>query len=439
MKKLSLLVALALLVSFGAFAQVSLDYSVTGSATMEWGIDLNNDPMTHGFSNSTESSLDLSVTLDPASVMADGSNIYGMIELTGFGVEVGDTVGVKWDDVVKVYDEDGDDYTPTNDAEAIVGNPVPAGDTYDYTFINTGIKVTKPDVAAKVVLSDALFVKIASKPDFDYNNAEEAVDGDGFVGIDQDYTGGVTVGYMSDMVDVNVNFVSGNDGPEYDTNPAGDYAVGGDITIKPADMVTATLYGAYNPNFSSTTPVYLGLNLDLAPVDMLSVNVGVDAGIPESGDALIDVDLSIPVTVTDAISVTAAGSFVKNGAADAEMDASVGIAVTGDAALTLDALFDDVTDTTSFDIELDLTASYKAMLSDDTYVKPGVEFGYDMAAVDADDDDTVNLLVYVDAALISNTVFTLAYESVQLKDAMVAADETAMDKGDIKFTTKISY
>jgi len=436
MKKLSLLVALALLVSFGAFAQVALDYSVTGSATMEWGVDLNNDPVTHGFKNDTASSLDLSVTLDPASVSKSGEGVYGEIELSGFGVAIGDTTWIKWEDVVKVVDDDGGDESAADPADN-----TPEEDGYDYTRIYTGFKVTKPDVAAKIVLSDALAVRIASQPDFEYNYAAELIDNETNAKHKEDFNGGMTVMYMSDMVDVNLNYGSKAD---FEGNAAGDYAVGGDITVKPADIATATIAFAYNPNYyggeDTPTPLYVGANIDLKPVDMLSVNIGVDAAMPEEGDAKLDADISIPVTLSDSLSLTAAASMMDNGTDDPEMDAKLSVAMSGDASVTLDAMFDDLTDTeapTGLDMELHLTASYKAALSDSTYVKPGVDATYDMAVVEADADDVVKLKVYADAALIANTVFTIAYETGQLLDD--AKYTELNDKGDIKITTKISY
>lgn len=489
MKKLSLLVALAVLVSFGAFAQVSLDYAVTGSATMTWGMDL--DTAEHGFLSETASTMDLSITLDPSEVTASGSGVYGEITLSGFGVAIGDGQGVKWGDAVKSYDKDGDNYGVDDPAvNSDFATKIAEGqEEYDYTWIQTGIAVTTPDVAAKIVLSDALFLQIASNPNFNINFAAEAVDGDGFASNDIENKGGVLLGYMSDIADVNVqlatqnNWEAGDDGAD-----ATRYAFGADVTVKPADIVTLTaavnyteLYDGPNDDGDPIgTDTLVGVNVDLTPIDMLSVNLGFDALLGD--DTAMDLDISIPVTVTDAISVTAAGSYVTTGADgdDGKVDAKLSAAMTGDFALSVDVMLDDVMTTAGDDLQFDLevAGSYNYALSDSTYIKPGFSFGYDMNYVDndrefesnSDDkkstfnaydadtnptgvvgatadngwdevrngefDDEVTLEVYLEAGLIDNTVFTLKYATDQL-----LSDDyyTGNDPGVFTFATVISY
>jgi len=87
-------------------------------------------------------------------------------------------------------------------------------------------------------------------------------------------------------------------------------------------------------------------------------------------------------------------------------------------------------------IDINYNASYKAALSDTTYVKPGVEGGYNMGNVEAENDEEADLKVYVEAGLIANTTFTLEYKSEQLLDTNPGK---AMDKGYVTLTTKISY
>jgi len=307
MKKLSLLVALALLVSFGAFAQtVSLGYSVSGDASMIWGVDL--DTEVHGFGYGDNSNFDLSVTLDPASYTKSGEGVYGEITLSGFGVAIGSGVGIDFADRFHVYDGDGNDLDPLEpQIKGVAG--------YDNNKLITGIDVTAPTVAAKIVFSDALFLQIASKPDFDYNEATDIGD-TGEVELASDTSGGLKFGYTSDMADANIFVVSQGD---KGAATQSDYAAGLDLTIKAIDMLTVRVDVGYNGEYDEN--IYVGGNIDLAPMDMLSVNIGADVETTPA-DPNMEFDITIPVKATDALTITTSGSMLQLGAADPIIDAN---------------------------------------------------------------------------------------------------------------------
>jgi hypothetical protein len=487
MKKLSLLVALALLVSFGAFAQVSLDYAVTGNATMTWGIELDDaddgNGQTHGFKYDDSTSMAMTITLDPASVTKGGSGVYGEITLSGFGVAIGKGQGVKWEDAVKTWDDEGNNYAtvdPYNANNAFspkmtTANTENGDKVFKYTFIETGIKVSNPAVAAKIVLSDALFVKIASKPDFDYNYSKTISDKN-VAKISADWSGGFTLGYMSDLIDVNANVVSEKD---YEDNRWSMYATGIDAKVKAVDGVAIGIAYA-NTGGTPTKDLalhYVGASIDVTMIPMVAVNFDIDMEMQRDEKTFTNIDLTLPVTLSDSLSVTPRVSFsnetekFNDGAAEKKayegmFDGQLKVALTGDLSLAVTGTFKDILahdDGVSGDSDSNMTAklemsgSYKYALSDTTYVKPGFTSTLDAKLVDAeaeasydnDDNDTTanvtiagsaddvwDLAIYVEAGLIDNTVFTLKWSTPQILDL---SDYKTDKAGIVTFATKISY
>jgi len=461
MKKLSLLVALALLVAIGAFAQVSLDYSVTGDAQMLWGIRLDDQDQgkgqAHGFETSTNSTMDLTVTLDPASVTKSGEGVYGEITLSGFGVNIGEGQGIKYKDSFREYDKDGD-WKGAKDSSGIVSSDLDAKFTdgreeFDYTFIETGIAVKNPKVEAKIVLSDALFVKIASKPDFDSNL--DTIADDSWTKVDFNMKGGVTVGYMSDAIDFNA--MVGSYDNDFEKNKYDNYYAGFDTTVKAIDILSINARAYYNEAATIEEDTvngklvdwshkdktdglwYIGLGLSSTPIDILTVNFDVAVEIlPQDGKTGIDnkmgdegmdieMDLDIPVKISDSFTVTPRASFGTNTtrynevaitqdmnkymgttialpseddaktAYEGDLDLQLKLDLTGDLSLSITATAKDILPhsfnkdwveyesvhgdkTQEYDnmtAKLDVKGSYKYSLSDSTYVKPGFDTTYD--------------------------------------------------------------
>jgi hypothetical protein len=83
MKKALILFLAFCLVSVGVFAdEGKVDFSVSGSASVTWGIDLNDT--VHGFKNDASSSISITF-VDTASKEKGGEGVYGYIKVADFG------------------------------------------------------------------------------------------------------------------------------------------------------------------------------------------------------------------------------------------------------------------------------------------------------------------------------------------------------------------
>lgn len=93
MKKLALVLVLVAAIAAAGFAQVSLEPTLTGSATLTFGVDL--DLMATGFANETEADIEITLVEEATEEKGGDGTVYGWIKLEDFSIVVdGDGVGV---------------------------------------------------------------------------------------------------------------------------------------------------------------------------------------------------------------------------------------------------------------------------------------------------------------------------------------------------------
>ncbi len=168
----------------GTGAGLSLEYAVTGSASLEYGVRFADDAsgsLTQGFETTIDSSLDITFTFRPDSFTASPRQsylrrgLYAEIILTDFGVVISNDAGINFWDNYEIIDNEGNVYVPSQADDA---STVPLVDpdtedelTYDSTMLYTGVQVTAPSVEANIHITPEVYFQIASQPELDHNLA----------------------------------------------------------------------------------------------------------------------------------------------------------------------------------------------------------------------------------------------------------------------------
>jgi hypothetical protein len=399
---------------------VKATYSISGSATATFGVDLNPATPTTGFANSNDATF--KVTIVPkTTVSKGGEDVYGMISIADFGIGF-DSAGAPFDN----------------------GNGT---------------------VTAKIV-AGPIYVKIFDKPDFGFDNAAQ-ISGSTNVNLKGlPGRGGLSVGYSDAMISawgglVSIKYwttvaaVAGADisnDPVYpfttapsDTdavtaetaNTDNEYGFGGGVSITPFSMLTVSVNAAIYPLKTNAFNGFGG-TITLKPLDMLSVSVGADAymGNDAAGVAGTFFDALPALTVTlgdDALTASLYYSNVKTATTDSEMDAKIkfteadadkGFApvVGGFVSFELDNLAPLAPAKMGYTLDAKLNATLGSLV-------PYAEVTYNQ-------DSKITLEAGIAVSAITNTTITAKYVSGNLTGAPAPA---VADKGILTIATKISY
>ncbi|MFW5768869.1 MAG: hypothetical protein ACOCYA_02325 [Spirochaetota bacterium] len=86
MKKLALVLVLVAAIAAAGFAQVTLEPTLTGSATLTFGVDL--DLMATGFANETEANIEITLVEEATEEKGGDGTVYGWIKLEDFSIVV---------------------------------------------------------------------------------------------------------------------------------------------------------------------------------------------------------------------------------------------------------------------------------------------------------------------------------------------------------------
>ncbi len=413
MKKLIvLLLALAVAgaVSAQAAAPAGLPYSISGSASVKWGYDL--DTKMSGFVNTPDWTLTIPL-VQTTKVGASGKNVYGMIELADLDLSI-------------VNDEAEVPY-----------------------FDLTGATLT-----AKIFAGNA-YVGIYSKPSFKFANANQiapyydanaAYSATSAVIPSVTVDGGVSLGYnLGTMGSAEFRLASLGD---YTTaNADNNYAFGVNTTLTPVAMLKVNA-GAM---MRSDDLKFFGLTgkVTVTPVDVMTLVVGADVNVDGANDKTTwDTNGSLTYAMNekkDKISGEVYYAYQKVASpAKERLDAAVKFAdVAGFVpGMTVDAVLyasDLLTSNDPLKLAFLEKVTYKIDLSKDAYVKPYESLGKNLADVS---DDLWYAKVGVEAKLIPNTVFTLDYTTGKFNDLAIGntfIGGKALAKGLLSFTTKISF
>ncbi len=375
MKKLTLVFALLLLFGLAmSFADDQVSFDVSGDATMTFGIDLNNQA--NGFKNEATNSLTVTMIAEQTKDKGADADVYGYIELADFQWAVSSSSAV----------------------------------------------TTDPTVTAKIK-ADPIWVGIYSAPSISSADKVEIVDSnDTAATTTYSSSGGVTIGYDSDVVDFSVELAS-----EADWENTGDgYAVETDLTVSVSPLTLAASadmgFGyATNPIGFAVKPslsLDLGAPLSLEPYAAFDGEFANSALTWEAGGGLV-LNLSEADADDNMTNLTVKGSYSEATDADVavsftELDGDDGVVPALGASVSVEAI--NLTSTMGWNLEV--AANYD--VSDTVNVYGG--FGYGS-------DEVLNLNAGVKLSMIANTTFTLDYTS----------DDINTDNGTVTFATKISY
>jgi hypothetical protein len=460
MKK-AIVLLLALAVIGGAVFAEDAPYTLTGSASMTWGYDLNTE--NHGFTNAATASLEFPL-------VAEGSSTHGEEAITG-------SITIK--DFSLAVSGTDDDFT--------LGG-------------STG------SITAKILFPGDLYLQIASAPAFAINNAQsfapwvaDAFDDDnGLVAPELSPNGGFTFGMDGDfsfafkVASSNAHdasdtstttvwthhpaFIGGyaatgdeyyylpasNEYVAYDVDTviyddyftstetesadpaANEYMLGMDVGYKLGDLANIAANVIYGNLGADASDFGFGVKVTSTPVEALDLALGFDLGMAMATttttgyDAMFTADYAMAELVS-----FGAGAYygVADTAVDAaRLDVKARLGLLAVPNLTFEAgvdLWDLMADPAN-DPMLILVGgktSYKAMLSDATYVKPYAEGGYEL------NDKVAALSVGLEAVLFPMVTFTVDYTAGALAtDAVTGGTNMGDgDKGVFTFVTEIAY
>jgi hypothetical protein len=380
MRKITLLtVPLLVLGLFSLSADV--DFTVSGSSTVTFGIDLDTDST--GFTN--ESTVDLDITLvseqDANSGTLDTDDLYAYIELSDFKWEIDSSAG-------------------------------------------SGA-ATAPSVTAKLFMGPFTITTFSAPTiEVDY------VDHTG--GVDTNYagSGGLSIGYDLAPVSLSLGVLSEADWDATDTqNTDNAYAFLGTLGMDIGDSADAEISVAYAHEHSGGDDIGLGgqATFDLGDIDTTisfdgaipsdgagipwDVGAGLDWNLSEDEESSFGADLTMHVPATGDPTVGAELSLTEG---DADEGSLAGLG----AALTIS--LDDIT-SGSNTWEVDVAAHYSS-----DGIKPYFEISVNSAG------DTMPFTAGLEVTVIDNLTTTFEYVSTNLTG-------DTPDKGDITAAIKIAY
>lgn len=364
-KALAILLALAL-VGGAVFAE---DVSITGSATLSWGINL--DTMATGFKN--EASLSLKFPLHPKATVSKGADadVYGYIEFKD----------LEWN---------------------LTSAATPAPGTFAGTATGS--------VTAKIVFYD-FELGVYNKPDLAFNKMADIEDGE--VEYANTYEYGTSLKYNGDPLAFTFKMLSDGD---WTTNTAGYYAMGADVVFT-MDMFKVQTSMAYDLatkdvfNAGVAVPVTLadimhGLTITPAADFEIGTAFAYDAG------AAITLNFS-EANADDVKTKLYAKAYYSNADENAEMTVAFDEVLSGglmdNVEFGVKFLSINFIDAAEFPWALETYAGYKAIINDENnlYARADFDINYlEKATLEAE-------VVFTNTT-IANTTFTLTYKSGDL-------------------------
>lgn len=415
MKKLSILLIGLLLVSGFAFAQ---DVTVTGSATLTFGMDLNNNAT--GFQNEAASSISLEWLSGDAE-----SGTQGWITLSGWEISFAsdDAVTVAapaveagWMfDPVTVTIWSAPTFAAGNAASFVFADEDAADDVVTVSLSDVTLDAGGEIEDVEMVLTEDLegdetTLGTSDTGEVTFVAAESAATASSYQGLTASSTFGPAT----------LSLIVASAGT-WEENVTNAYALGGIAAVE-AGPATVTLGAHYGP-FQEPGDIGLTAAIDAA-VGPATVDLGVDFWVPdETYDASLGLSADVAGLGLGATTYVADGDPLQ---IDQEVSVDASGLVEG---LTLSNTFQMVDIMTFYAIYNETALAYAT-----GGIKPFATVGYlGETAAGADPDTTLSLTGGVElSGFVENTVFTLQYESEDL------AEEDG-DKGVITAAGTISF
>lgn len=463
MKRAIIILTAFCLVLSALSAQVWLDYSLSGGVSTQWGIDLGQGLASHGFSNQADSQLNMRLSLDPDIYSRNGTNWSAEINLTGLELLMGNDLGYTWEENVYTVDTNGL-ISQTPGPESAI-NP-----DYDYTWIASGFAVSMPEISAKMLYNNRLYMSIAANPEFNYNWVDNDEDLPDLVGVKGRHSGGVGFGVESDIFDWDIQVTSKESGTD---NAWYNYAAGTHLTVKAEDILKLQAYYAYTQSYGdeedlNNSNMYdheqnMGISLETDLGSRLELKAQAEAALSAGDPLILEGKAEIPWMVEDHIILTLSSSYYKYSDPDPLLDYTLltnrfTAELLGDLSLNfrLQEYVFHASDEDFPMLEAAFESAYKISISKGRYIKSGLNVGYDFnllkatqsflytdkngidVPVSGDKDDRITCKAYMELLLVPNTLVELSYVSEQLMPWM---DEQAFgyDKGRVSFSTEIRF
>jgi hypothetical protein len=416
MKRIALLTVLLLVVGLTAFAiDVKPTLSLTGSASVTWGFDLDNSST--GFKNVGNASFTLSLlAADGTDTHAGTGAMYGSITISN--------IEFFWTDITGAQTlDDGYGPDPTDDKSA--------------------------DVAAKIVITPfeiGVYAAPGMTQDF-FGAFEDADVPDLVVDDNESAFAMVGSGYATNYG----TWVTGTFGPaavtlkvvsdgDWTTNTANNYAFGGEavLTFKPLTVSAGGYYGSTVPSF------YGKVALDMAPIVAWGA---VEANMPTAGLELgAGGGLTFTIVADTTLAATAWYSDPTYGGLDLNVvftePGDKGLVPMLDASETFNLL--DVGGALAMEYESITKVGYKIGLNSDAtnYARPYVNFTYGSATNNDGADyaaaiPVMNLEAGVEFQVIPLTLLAVKYVSGNALGADLASDPVVL--GSIQFVATVTY
>ncbi len=366
MKK-ALVILLALIVSVGAFAQTQADQvaTVSGDATLEWGVDL--DSKATGFKNSSTMSVKLPIITKGTVTKGGDGDVYGEIKFKD----------LEWN------------LTSAPLAGAVAGS------------------------VESTIYFKPFSVSVFNAPSLSpYKNAQ-IVDGD-VTGAVAGFTYGTTIKYDQEPVTFGVKVLSKGD---WTANTNNDYAAGMDFTfVAVKDVAKINLSAAMA--FGGTTAVFAGLDAPITIADVvkglvITPAVDLDIGTAVKFDAGANVQLKLSDKNSD--DKLADVTFKAFYGQDSDLEIKLAFQEPLSACLienvALNAAFQmiDVLKETPLAWKLDAGAGYKLVIDDTNNVVANASFATDQASA-----NSLKMDVTFTNTQVANTTISVKYESGNL-------------------------
>lgn len=380
-KAIVLLLALAVL-GGAVFAQ---EASISGSATLSWGIDL--DTQATGFNNKADLSLTFPLLAKGTKSKGADGDVYGYIEFKD----------LEWKMV-------------STDLAAPAQTP-------------TG------SITAKLVFKP-FELSVYNKPSLAINKAAEISDGEvEYAGVGMS---GTALKYISDSLTASVKVLSDND---WTANTANGYAIGSDVTFVVPDLMKINASVAYD--LLGDTNFYAGLD---APVTLADVLYGLTftpaadfiVGTTTSYDAMANLALNFAEANADDEQTNLAfkayySSLDKNIELSLSFDEYLAGGLVDNAEFGFAVKSIDLLEAAELPWALETYAGYKLVINEMNDLYGRVDFDIDSANV----KNLTAKVVFTNIA-VANTTFTVTYESKNL-----LADPAGL--GTIIAAAKIKY
>jgi hypothetical protein len=396
MRKVSLLTtALLLLGIFALSAQMNdegsgLPFEISGSGTVTVGYNL--DSGAAGFTNSSSSSVSISLIGEQSSSAGEGDGWHGWIELSDFEIKL-----------------DSDDLT-TITAPGVEAKIV-SGPLWVRVFDNEGMSIGKVSI-----------VEDDEDDDYLVQGNDDGLD----IAPDLTDSGGTSVGFSNDMLSI-TGHIASQTSWEDPATPDDGWSVGvdGSVTFGPITVSADVIIGLNQDNNLFGAGIGVAFDMPLGDTMNLGATAGVDLQDDDVSELIMEFGGTVTLDLSDSTSLGAA--FISS--ADTAVDTDLEVTFSEDGGMVENLNFSllfgmyNLTTGGGDDYLASLDAGYDLTIMEDATLTPalGVDY-YSSGEIGVDVTATLT-------GAIPNTKFVLKW----------ATSDIGVANGNLTFATTVSY